>query len=806
MRHIDRTLKAIALASASASCLIWQPAVAQTTGQQTAQAGGGGQIEEVIVTARKREENLQKVPLAVSVSSGLDLQQHHITDVYGLQTLTPSLQVENEGGLTPGVASFAIRGIGTAIYGPQVESSVGVVVDDVPLSRVALGTLELFDINNVQVLRGPQGMLFGKNAAAGLINIVTNNPELNTTDVIAHAEYGSMDTPNAGNSARVDLGVNVAVTDDSALRVDGFFTHYDGFIKNVFIPQFFGENIGGLRAKYLWEPISTLKVLFAADYTLENGPGEAAGSNRSDTPFGGPGLVRAIDQSLGITASPRNDLQASGDPNNSHFQVFGASMKVEYDLGDDYTLTNVAAYRARQSVQDVDVDVVPLNGYTNDNNATQNQVTEELRLTSPADQRFTYQAGFFYLRHTANFGLRSTTDVFDALGAPPPGYAFIGDWAQISSLHEESEAGYFEGQFKLLDSLRLTAGARYTHDTQDYGVSVINYPDGFLTQPPAGASAPIGIGPNATAANTNEKDNISYRAILDYDIAQDVMAYVSYAKGYKGPTFNGSIIFNPNPTVSKVNDEIPTDWEVGLKSTLLDDRLRLNLALFDEIFRGFQTQTIPPGGIFVTVNAGKLRSRGAELEATAIPLDGLTINGGLTYNHTEYVDLFVPCYVGQPGGPTSPPGPNGITAQGLCNYTPPGTNQQAFYTGNASGNQLADAPQWTETVTVRYEHPVWEGWNGFLQGNGYFRSPYNFTQFENPNTEVGASAIFGLSAGVQSDDGRYGASVFVRNLTDKRVPIFISAGIGTLLREQDYFQQFGPDSFRTVGVTLDYHM
>jgi len=180
MTNCQISLRVTLLAGAASTCLFGQPSIAQTTTQQTAQSGGGNQIEEVIVTARKREENLQTVPLAVTAVSGQDLQQHQITDVYGLQRLTPSLQTEAQHSYV-GQPSFAIRGIGTNVVGLNTESSVGVVVDDIPLLRISLGNIQFFDIDNAQVLRGPQGMLFGKNASAGLINIVTNNPALGET-------------------------------------------------------------------------------------------------------------------------------------------------------------------------------------------------------------------------------------------------------------------------------------------------------------------------------------------------------------------------------------------------------------------------------------------------------------------------------------------------------------------------------------------------------------------------------------------------------------------------------------------------
>src|SRR3974390_90949 len=357
MRHARLSCKAALLAGAAVTCLFCQPTVAQTAGQQTAQAGGG--IEEVIVTARKREENLQSVPLAVTAVSSEFLQQHQITDITGLQSVVPSLQVQS-GTITTGVPVFTIRGIGTNVIDSAAESSVGVVVDDVPIDRTELINVQFFDINNVQVLRGPQGMLFGKNASAGLINIVTNNPDFSEMDFIAHAEYGSMNTPTPGNTETIDVAGNIPISDDAAFRLTGFFAGSNGFIKNVYLPdQWTGSNQEGGRLKFLWEPTSRFRVLLSGDASREDGPGDGMFSYSYTTPYP-PGVYALANAALGITASRTNAYQASHLPNKDGATTYGASLKADYDIGDGYTVTNIAAYRARANTQDFDSDAVPL--------------------------------------------------------------------------------------------------------------------------------------------------------------------------------------------------------------------------------------------------------------------------------------------------------------------------------------------------------------------------------------------------------------------------------------------------------------
>ena len=808
MRHHQLGFKAILLAGAASSGLFGLPAFAQSNGQQVAQAGGGDKIEEVVVTARKREENVQNVPIAVSVQSGEFLQQHQISDVYSLENVTPSLQVASY--LTQdGQPSFAIRGIGTAVFGPQIEASVGVVQDDVPISRIELGDVQFFDLDRVEVLRGPQGMLFGKNAAAGLINVVSASPELGQTELLSHLEYGNMSTPNGGNEGRADVAFNTPITDDSALRIDGFLTRDPGFVKNVNIPQDFSSLQAGARAKFLWEPTSSLRVLLTADYVHENGLGDGAGTYRStsqtaclpppNSAICFPGQVTTINKLVGITASPDNVYQASSFTNSAHYTVYGVALKVEYDLGGGYTLTNVVAQRGNSEHVFQDGGYMPLYDFDDGFDSFHYmQQTEELRITSPSDGRFTYQAGVFYLHLHAGLNSGGSTDL--TFGKPtsppyPPGTtAFSAETLIFDMPDQDSLAGYFESQFKLLDSLSLTSGVRFTHDSMSYFSEWIN-PPGLLDPYPFCSYNFATGGLCFINRNKDSHSDISYRFSLDYDIAPDVMGYVSYSKGYKGPTFD-------QLSANIVGPEIPKDIEVGVKSTILNDRLRLNVDLFHEVFDGYQAQiTGLVGGLPVahTTNAGQLLSRGVEVEFTALPVDGLTLTGGVTYNATEFSGLPpIECYASQPVGF----GPN------QCN--PSGPNAGDY---SANGDPLDQAPLWTEAITARYEQPVWSGWDGFIQGDAHIQSGFNFTISTNPNTRLDGTSVFGLATGAESEDGHVVLTLFVRNLFDKRIPSVINTTIANGFTADvygtgtgDWGQQFSENAFRTVGLSLDYRM
>lgn len=751
--------------------------VEQESSQPTASASDKG-LQDIIVTARRRSESAQTVPVAVSVVTTASLEQHQVLNAYQLVNLTPSLQTRSSN-QQAGAVNFTIRGIGTSVFGPQVEQSVGIVIDDVAMSRPQFGNVQFFDLDRVEVLRGPQGMLFGKNAAAGLVNITTAQPRLNSTEFLANIQYGNTTAPGSGNVASLQVAGNMPVSDNSALRVSGFVTRQDAFVRDLTLHQNLGNTAVGGRMKFLWEPSEGVRLTLAGDYQNSNGPGEGVLVHRFTAPGG---LITAVNASNGVFASPKNTHMATDIRNTNDSDVYGVSLKAEIELGGGYTLTNVLAHRRFKMNTSIDTDTTTADLFSvNTGGLRRHQTTEELRLTSPADRPFSFQVGLFYLDLTAREFLLQGANL--GLPSPGPGLSFFGGYADGVS-PTKSYAGFFEGQYKLTDALRLTAGGRYTHDDIRYSLS--------LTNP----AALIGLyGPDRNFSVRTKEDNFSYRFGVDYTVAPDVLAYATYSRGYKGPTFD-------QLTGTLVDPEIPTSYELGLKSTLFDRRLRLNIALFDTTFDGFQTQAQLPGTAagFMTLNAGQLKSRGVEVEFTALPFEGLTISGGTTFNDTEYRNLSgIPCHYGQAPG----------VGRNLCD---PATNST-----DVSGNQLDNAPRWTTSITTRYEHPVSGEWVGFLQGDVYHRSSFNFTQTRDPNLHVKANAIVGLSAGARTEDNRLAITAFVRNLFDKRVPSFIiadpvapfyvgSSGVSDAALGGNYWQNFGPNSFRTIGVTLNYRM
>jgi len=752
-----------------------QPAWAQSTKpgspapQRSAQtADDGTQLEDIIVTAQKRSENVQTVPIAISVLTADQLQNQHIFDASQLQYSVPSLQQQSKNNQV-GAANFSIRGVGTTVYG-QVEAAVATVIDDVALARPALGVVQFFDLDRVEVLRGPQGMLFGKNASAGLINIVTAKPRIGEFEGLAHLSYGKTNSGSSGNEALAQVALNIPVSSNSAARISGFVTRQDGFGSNIYMTEILGLTEFGARLKYLWHPTDRLEIFLAGDYAKENGPGGSLLFRRVDAPGG---FIAAQDAAVGITASPSNTKIASDAPTDNHFELGGVQGRVTYSFGGGYSITNIAAWRAYHDRSMLETDQLPIDFFNvNNQGLDQRQFSNELRLASPSGVVFEFQAGLYYLYIRDSGLLEQGANLRPVFPPVPPGLTLFGGRGNVDLINR-SYALFGQGKLSLSRSLRIIAGGRLTHD--DIGGIAHGDTTGFV----------IGNTFSGTLSGTLKETNFSFRVGAEYDVAPKVLAYVTFARGYKAPSFGGST------GLAVVKPEIPSNIEIGLKSTLLDNRLVFNLALYHVLFQNYQAQAFDPVTLgFPLTNAGSVRAQGVEMDFRALPLQGLSLSGGLAFNDAIYKNYQLGCYYGQP---------TGTTGRNVCL-----PNQ----TTDATGNQIAYAPKWTGAVSAEYEHTISNSLKGFVTGNFYYRSSVNFSAAHDPKTRVGAYGLFGGSLGIETTDSRISLSVFARNLFDKRTPTFIVADItspfnGDAALGGDYWQSFGETSFRTIGASLD---
>ncbi len=499
------------------------PAFAQEQASQPARsqanaAESKATLSEVVVTAMHRPEILREVPISVTAIDAKTIQDRHITDPSQLVYAAPSLQVQSNNA-SPVASFFSVRGIGTLAFVKFIEQSVGVDLDGVALVRPETGVLAFYDINDVEVLNGPQGMLFGKNASAGLVNITTRNPELGHFGGYVTGEYGNMTTPGNGSEYQGQAVLNIPVTSNSALRITGVYLHTDPFVKDVFTSanEQYDHTEKGARVKFLWEPTSQLSINLAADYARSDGIGPGETTDRSLAP-GSP--QNFLDALVGVTPGPKNLQNSSDSPTNDRFESGGVQATIIYNMPNNGSVTNILAYRGYDERGVGDNDQHQIN--IEDNLAGHfkfSQLSEELRYASPIGQRFEYQVGAYYL--TARVYENATVAADLGMPAPPPPFIGILGLDATDIGHFESAAAFGQATYHITSKLRVLAGARFTHDYVDN----VTYSYPTLTVLPA---LPVGTIPK-TSVTAND---VSWRGSVQYDVTPDVMGYVTVARGY----------------------------------------------------------------------------------------------------------------------------------------------------------------------------------------------------------------------------------------------------------------------------------
>lgn len=720
-------------------------------------AEGGPTVEEVIVTAQRVEQNLQKVPVAVTAVGGEELEVRKLNDFSQLQLVSPSFQTTTDN-------AFSLRGIGSNIFLPTVDSSVGVMVDDVSLGVPLFQSNGVFnDVARVEVLRGPQGLLFGRNASAGLLNVVTNRPRLGEVSGTVGGEYDNRDTAAGGNRGLVLRGtLNMPLTETSALRVNVLASSQDPIAKaTVTSPP--GAQVDqtqeriAARVKYLWEPTDATSIYATADYSRERGVGGIWDRTLRTV---GAGTYSASLASIGATAGPRN-LQygidsASGDYRS--VDTYGVSLNVSHKLSPNLTISNILAWRRYDLQLNLDTDYSTLDLFnTNTNGSNNRQLSEELRLAFDFD-RVDGQAGLYYFGSVNN----GHTQLYANFGSGIPNF-YGGDFSTRNTT--ASTAAFGQVNFHVTDTLTLLAGGRLTYDkvkvdiAQDFGTYIVG---------------PGLYGPQGNFKFSESNTNFSYKIGGQYQFTPDVMAYLTYATGYKGPAYPqnlGSTTFDPY-----IAPETVKDLEAGVRSTLFDGRLRLNVSGFYEEFSDFQTQTYDPvAALFRLTNAGGVRAKGVEIDGAARPTEQLTINFGASFTDSEFTDFITTCYPGQ------------TVAQGCV----AGQFQ-------AKGLAPAGAPKFTSTLQAIYDIPIGDNLLS-LEANWFRRSSVNFSPNGDPGTALGGVDVFGASLTYRFAE-RYKASLFCKNCTDKYVPSFLShitADPTAILQSWNY------NSVRTIGVSFD---
>jgi iron complex outermembrane receptor protein len=731
-----------------------------------AEANSSTSLTEIVVTAQKREEKFQNVPLSVTVVGESQLLDRNIADVSQLQLIAPSYSAHagNGGFLT-------IRGVGTQSFARSAEGDVALIIDNVsvPSGANPQDPLALFDVKRVEVLAGPQGMLFGKNAAAGAINVVTNAPDPTALSASGHIDYDNR------REGRVQAAVNLPLSNSSALRLSGNYYNPGKLYDNLFTHEWNNQHDDGVRARYLYTVTDQLQINIIADYDKTKGSG--VGWTIIDAQPGSF-LTNTLAAQCGITPSRDNINTCLDARSYIDFENYGGSIQIDYEIPAALTLTSISAARTDKSANQYDTDSVPINDVFNLNDALTvvKSFSQEFRLTSPANQRVEYVAGayFYHSTLTASGNQAGTFNVAPLIAAGLTlGNSF---WTQGRS---QSVALFGQSTLHVTDQFSLLAGVR--GDDDQVGASTSK----FVTP---GSLAPFaGVGLLA-ASNTHQE--LSGKLGAQYNITPDVMVYATATKGYKGPAINDQA---PNPTVPLVvKPEIPWNYEIGSKLNLFDHHLLLAATAYTMTVKNYQVQLLDTATAQSYFgNAKSLHTRGVEFSALAEPTAHLSLSSSLNYNDATYG-----------AGTTFNCGPTQGAAQG-CQLVISGTNFAGV--ADASGHQAIGQPKWKAINWGEFHVPV-ASVQAFLQADAMYSDAVDYSPVYDPGNSFGAYWMFGTRLGVRSADKRWSVALFARNLTDKRVPIAVfdtpvAAQLGSPGSHAQYLNQ---DSFRHIGIAMDF--
>lgn len=759
-----------------------------------------GEIEEIVVTAAKRQQTLQEVPIAVTVTDAETIERAQILDILDLQSVVPSLRVPQFQSSTQ--VNFVIRGFGNGANNAGIEPSVGVFIDGVYRSRSAAQIGDLPGLERIEVLRGPQSTLFGKNASAGVISVVTREPDFEWD--------GNVELGFTNYDGVITKGyLTGPISDTVAFSIGGSTNDRDGYTDNDTLgTEINDRNRWGLSGQLLFEPNDNMSFRLSADYSeIEEVCCSVANL------VSGP--TAALIPLLGGQLDNENPFSyrvfQNADPEQS-VENGGISLHAELNF-DAFTLTSITAYRELESSNlgdDVDFSGADIIAPQNVGQQEFETFTQEVRIASNGDGPVSWLAGFFYFdeqvdtqggiffgpafRNYADFltGAPGTIGAVEAALSLPPGTFFAPGQGVREVASQDNQAFSIFGQvdIDLTDRLVLTLGLNYTDDEKDVSLRQVNTdvfsnvdfgPLGLAALQPLQFLPQLLAFPNAGEDGESQDDNIDYTARIAFDVTNDLNLYASYATGFKATSWNlsrdsrptvterdalvaaGSPL--PNNLVTGTRQAGPEEaevFELGLKGQY--DRFSFNLAIFEQTLDDFQFNAFT-GAAFTLSNAGKTTAQGLEIESTFYATESLTFTFAGTFLDVEY-DSF----------PLS-----------------------AF--GDLSGEEVSGIPDVAISVSANYD---WT-WNGF---DGYFRADYQYedeTQILDDPVATAALATRGsdtreiglLNASIGISKGPYELFLWGRNLTEDEYLVSAFPSVA----QPGSFSGY-PNQPRTYGVTF----
>jgi iron complex outermembrane receptor protein len=685
---------------------------AQTTATTVA---NGDSLEEIVVTAQKRSENVQDTPLSVGAYSGQALLNANITQLRDVSQMDSSLQINGNSGIT----SVFVRGLGNDITTLGNEQSVAVYIDDVYYTDPATVYQDLANLDHVEVLKGPQGTLFGRNASAGVVSIYTRDPSMDAPTVEGAIGWSSYNTPYTRVYGSMPLSSTLA-TDVSISARD----QNDGWGRNLTtgLPDYLDKSIS-LRSKTVWAPTDTFKVKAIVYYVDQHTEQFALDSYFRGTRGGG------LDSSGIITTPPYADrgfYNTLTDRNQySVLHSFGGSVRVDYEMP-FANFTSISAARTLGGINYYDGDNTQVNISDYNLNIVDQQFSQEFQLKSKPGSTVSWIGGLYYLNYLQ--GYRPTQITGDDYG---PVSIDITGYQRLSSY-----APYGQATIPLFYETNLTAGLRYTVDKLNaVGITAVNIPD-----------TPTDVSQNITPST--KFDKLTYKGAIDHHFTKDVMGYVSYGLGFKAGTYN-TLPLDPTPLKPEINEAT----EIGLKSEFLGQRVRVNTAVFRNNLKDPQVQE-EINGFAININAGSARSQGAEFQVDAAVAEGLKVHLAATYLDAKFLNF--------PNDPY---------------YTQRPTGGLAVSSADASDHVIPDASKWKFVAGLNYEFSVPLGkFDTDLNAvyTGAFPWSADNVVWENATTIVNASLAF-----TPGSQDHLSYAVWVKNLTNVEYYSFVYEEAGT---------------------------
>ncbi len=687
------------MAAVSAFALLATPAAAQAP-----PAADTTRLDVIVITANQREEDLQDVAISAaslpadtlgSIFSGGE-------DVLALATRVPGVYAESSNGRV--APRFYIRGLGNTDFDLAASQPVSIIMDDVVMENVVLKSTPVFDLERVEVYRGPQGTLFGRNTTAGIIRFTSARPT-DEFDLRAQASYGSFGT------VTFDGAVGGQIMPGLAVRGSVLYQHRDDWIDNTTQPG--EDNLGSYdetaaRFQALITPNENLDILLNVHGRSLDGTAAIFRANVL-----GPGN--------GLNANYDRDRVSfnQGGGNPQEYDGQGGSAKIDWDLG-AVTLTSITAYESTDGFSRGDIDggvagtgpgFIPFDADTQDSIDDLEQVTQEVRIAGEPGGQLTWQAGAYY------FDSSVTITTVGPLGFPP----------STTVQHDNTSWAVFgQASYALSDALTLTGGVRYTDDEKDFTV------------------------PGAPANNrTVSDDHVSWDISGMYALNDSISVYGRIADGFRGPSIQGrDVAFFAPPSVAQ--SETVLSYEAGWKAQF-GDTLRLNGAVFTYTVSDIQLTAVGGAGNTVQLlNADEGQAYGVELDAEWAPIDNLVFTGGFAYTDTELKDSNLAV---------------GICAQ--CTVTDPIVVISAANRALVDGNPFPNAPEFTADITARYSIPFGADGEFFAFTDWAYQGDTNLFIYESRQFNTDGQFEGGLKFGYAKTDGSWEAAVFARNITDE---------------------------------------